>query len=229
MGDDGELFKDFERYRDKKPDSEKKDKPKDGDHKRIKVEFEIVPIWVERIGYWIIIAVLMTLIIWNPFTGILSGFTTQTETSDSGASITDVEEPDTVEETTTEEDTSDEEDVVEETTPTLSGDVTIVLTEVVTNVNNSLRLEEVKFSIDNQKKGFTPRVKLFIYTNDDPGQIKLNPSADITYSYLKPGTKKNYIINSFNKRYFSEGATAYIEVYDSKSMKNLLSKDERDT
>jgi len=231
MANDEDIFKDFEKYRGKKSE-EKKENKKSDDQKEITIHLKFNPIWLERLAYWVVIIVLLIILLLNPLKGCsfsLGNFSSSETTDLGGAEIIDVEDEGADEEEIVEED--DDTVYTDDGGVTLSGKITALIATVSTEEDNntgSLKLTEIRFSVDNQKKGFTPKVKLFVYGSDDPDELKNMPNAEASYAYFKAGDSKDFIIREFKRKYLtSSGATAHLKIYDSKD-NTLLATAEKD-
>ena len=231
MAEDEDIFKDFEKYRGKKSE-EKKESKKDDDSKEITIHIKFNPIWAERIAYWVVIVVLLVMLLMNPLKGCslsLGNFSSSETVDIGGAEITDVD--DSTGDVDTEVIEDDNTVYTDDEGVTLSGKITALIASVVTEEDNRtgvLKLVEVKFSVDNQKKDFTPKVKLFVYGSDDPDEIKTMPNAEVSYAFFKAGDSKDFIIRDFKRKYLtSNSAKAYLKIYDSKD-NTLMASAEKD-
>ncbi|MFH2027673.1 MAG: hypothetical protein ABIJ08_00910 [Nanoarchaeota archaeon] len=231
---DEELFKDFEKY--KKP-VQKDQKIRKMDEKEIEIHFKIKPLMLERAAYWLAIIVLIILVAFNPIATMVRCDCNETKSDTvqvGGAEISNVEN--TPEETTTEEVV--EEEVPEETTTEevvkqtvkLSGKLTMIITSMTIERdedNDPKKITEIKFSIDNQKKDFRPKIKAYWYDSSDMDPVKDLLRAEVTFATLDAGTGKDFKITKFTSSYitdYHDGETLYIKVYDAETNELMIEK-----
>ncbi|MFH1642507.1 MAG: hypothetical protein ABIC04_06435 [Nanoarchaeota archaeon] len=230
--DSKDLFKEFDKFK-----KNGQEKTKKMDDKQFEIHLKINKLMIERSIYWIVILVLTALVLFNPISSLIKCGTTEDSTGP--AVITDVEEPADIENTPEEETTVEEEPVetpeetpeTEELDPSLSGKVKLAIKSVDVEKDDDglpLKLEEISFSVDNQKKNFRPKVIIFCYASSDPDEIKVIERADITFPTLSAGTSKDYKITKFISRYLNadkgEEQKVYLKVYDGNTLVAETSK-----
>ncbi|HLC96073.1 MAG TPA: hypothetical protein VJH97_02015 [Candidatus Nanoarchaeia archaeon] len=215
-----ELFKDFEKYK----KGEKK--PEKTDEKEIVIRFKFKPLMIERLAYWVVIVALLVLLFINPLAGLIKSGTNVSSAPEITAG--DAIVADTVE---TEEPGAAAEPPEDTDTPvdkSLSGKITLVITEIVTEADEAgvpKKVKEVLFSMDNQDEDFRPRFKIFWYDSSDPDEIKDIVRADATFPTLLAGEGRDYKITKFISSYLSMDNAAeeklYVRVYDAESEEKL--------
>lgn len=183
------------------------------DANTVEIKIRFNRFWLERVIYIIIILMLIVTIFYNPFGG-----SCEKNLSDI-SSTPAAEEPEI--ETEPSEAKPAETPKPEPVKPASesSGSIGFTLDSITLNTNNT-KVESITVKIDNQKKIFTPTLKIFWYDDEDSAVAKM-PKVSINYTGAIPmGTLKTWKLDKqLTARFlsFEEGTTEGFfraELYD---------------